>query len=167
MRKVLLCLIVGCCIAVSAFAESPSELEATILSAIGANPAAAGRLDPVIREIVRQLTPEQKQTLLADGDFDAIFLPSGKSLAGAISEFGFTVFPATVDGGGGFSANGEFEVDGTAGQPDAGYASGESASEVGLAVVGGYWGLVPEEAIFDDGFESGDTSAWSATVGGV
>lgn len=42
----------------------------------------------------------------------------------------------TVDGGGGFSAAGVFEVEGTIGQPDAGYMSGGS-----FEIVGGFWGV--------------------------
>jgi len=69
----------------------------------------------------------------------------------------------TVDGGGGDSAGGVYLVRGTAGQPDAGapLVSGQ------LALEGGFWrGAVelPSDQIFVDGFESGSTSAWSATV---
>jgi hypothetical protein len=47
----------------------------------------------------------------------------------------------TVDGGGGYSAGGDFELDGTIGQPDAGVTM--SGGDVTLA--GGYWagGQVP------------------------
>lgn len=41
----------------------------------------------------------------------------------------------TIDGGGGFSAGGAFEVRGTIGQPDAGYMSGGR-----FEFVGGFWG---------------------------
>ncbi|HNO77194.1 MAG TPA: hypothetical protein PKN33_03960 [Phycisphaerae bacterium] len=40
----------------------------------------------------------------------------------------------TVDSGGGYSAGGEFEIEGTAGQPDAGAMTGGS-----FALAGGFW----------------------------
>jgi hypothetical protein len=69
----------------------------------------------------------------------------------------------TVDGGGGDSAGGTYLVRGTAGQPDAEapLVSGQ------LALEGGFWrgaAELPSDQIFADGFESGSTSAWPATV---
>jgi len=69
----------------------------------------------------------------------------------------------TADGGGGVSAAGLYVVSGTAGQPDAG------APLLGGAyrLEGGFWpGTVSlsSHLIFADGFASGDTTAWSATL---
>jgi len=69
----------------------------------------------------------------------------------------------TVDVGGGDSAGGLYVVRGTAGQPDA----GAPLLAGGLRVEGGFWpGAVAllSNVIFADGFASGNTSAWSATV---
>jgi len=41
----------------------------------------------------------------------------------------------TVDGGGGVSSGGNFDIQGTAGQPDAGVMNGED-----FTVEGGFWG---------------------------
>ena len=48
----------------------------------------------------------------------------------------------TIDGGGGFSAGGSFELEGTIGQHDAGPNDGMTGG--GFALVGGFWaGAVP------------------------
>ncbi len=68
----------------------------------------------------------------------------------------------TVDGGGGVSSasGGSYELTGTIAQNDAGILSGGA-----YVLKGGFW---PPPAktnlLFTDGFESGDTSAWAATV---
>lgn len=46
----------------------------------------------------------------------------------------------TVDGGGGDSSGGSYTLRGTAGQPDAGRASGGD-----FAIVGGFWAVAPYE----------------------
>jgi hypothetical protein len=69
----------------------------------------------------------------------------------------------TVDGGGGDSTGGVYLVRGTAGQPDAGVPLVADQ----LALEGGFWpgaAELPSVQIFADGFESGSTSAWAATV---
>jgi hypothetical protein len=69
----------------------------------------------------------------------------------------------TVDGGGGYAAGGDLEVEATIGQPDAGLRAGG-----GMILDGGFWGgLVDDGKIFRDGFETGDTSRWSTTSGGT
>lgn len=64
----------------------------------------------------------------------------------------------SVDGGGGTSAGGSFTLTGAIGQPDVGVSR-----TCGTALSGGVWsGAEPcEPPVFCDGFESGDTGAWS------
>lgn len=61
-------------------------------------------------------------------------LVSASALAAA--EAGFDLSWWTVDGGGGASAGGGYELSGTIGQPDAGPAHGGS----GYELAGGFWG---------------------------
>jgi hypothetical protein len=65
----------------------------------------------------------------------------------------------TIDSGGGTSSFGTTELTGTVGQPDIGVATAGS-----IALIGGFWGRGVPDHIFTDGFESGDSSAWSTTV---
>jgi hypothetical protein len=67
----------------------------------------------------------------------------------------------TVDGGGGPVAGGDFELLATIGQPDAGSALGGDYLLQGGFLPGEDGGLP-----FIDGFESGNTDRWDATVGG-
>ncbi|MDX2344340.1 MAG: hypothetical protein QNL26_10850 [Acidimicrobiia bacterium] len=60
----------------------------------------------------------------------------------------------TMDAGGGVSTGDSATLAGTAGQFDTGQMTGG-----GLTLHGGFW-PAPPNAIFADGFESGDTSAW-------
>ncbi len=46
----------------------------------------------------------------------------------------FSIDSYTIDGGGGYSAGGAFELEGTIGQSDAGYMSGD-----GFELEGGFW----------------------------
>ena len=71
----------------------------------------------------------------------------------------------TVDGGGGFSAGGDFELEGTAGQPDAGILTGGN-----FELSGGFWaGAVPQCACLGDMNSDGDRNGAdiSAFVGCV
>ena len=69
----------------------------------------------------------------------------------------------TVDSGGGESSGGGFALTAAIGQPDAGQLS---AGDTVLA--GGLWaGAVELQVLFHDGFEGGDTGAWSSVVGGT
>lgn len=49
----------------------------------------------------------------------------------------------TIDGGGGFSAGGAFELEGTIGQHDAGPNSGMTGGS--YALVGGFWAMSPAD----------------------
>ena len=70
----------------------------------------------------------------------------------------------SVDSGGGSTSGGDFTLTAAIGQPDAGELT---AGDTALS--GGLWagGAIPMPEIFADGFETGDTSAWSSTVGGT
>jgi len=68
----------------------------------------------------------------------------------------------SVDAGGGAAASGAWALQSIIGQPDAGRAAGGAFS-----IEGGF-ALPPEPMetpLFVDGFESGDTGAWSAASG--
>ncbi len=88
-------------------------------------------------------------------------------LAVAPSAFGqdFAIDWHTVDGGGGFSAGGNFELEGTIGQPDAGILTGGN-----FELSGGFWaGAVPQCACLGDMNSDGDRNCAdiSAFVGCV
>ena len=68
----------------------------------------------------------------------------------------------TLEGGGGEALGGAYGVRGSMGQPEPYFSQGGSFRLQG--------GFLPGRAsgghIFENGFESGDTGAWSTTVGG-
>lgn len=160
MRKAVLFFCVVSATAVVASAQTPSDLETTIINALRGSSEASAQLDPAVHALLNQLTDEQRADLVANQDFNAIILPNGDSLAFALATIGFGVFPSTVDGGGGRSQGDDFTVKGTAGQPDAGDSAGGDYS-----LVGGYWPFFADDSIFSDGFESGNTSAWTLAEG--
>ncbi|MEO1366197.1 MAG: hypothetical protein AAFX50_03390 [Acidobacteriota bacterium] len=85
---------------------------------------------------------------------------AGLAAAGlAAAGSGLRVQPLSIDGGGGRSAGGDFVLHGVVGQPDAGALSGGGFRIEGGVLPGGEAGV-----LFCDGFESGDTSAWSAAI---
>jgi hypothetical protein len=69
----------------------------------------------------------------------------------------------TMDGGGLLSYGGGYCLRGTIGQPDTGQSQ-SSGGEYSLS--GGFWPGVAlrPPALFSDGFESGDVSAWSGSI---
>ena len=67
----------------------------------------------------------------------------------------------SVDGGGGVETTAEnLALTGTIGQPDAGVMSGGD-----FILTGGFLTVMKAGALFEDGFESGDTYRWSNTAG--
>lgn len=74
----------------------------------------------------------------------------------------FTIARSTIDGGGSTERSpDDLLVRGTIGQPDVGHIGFGS-----IVLTGGFWATGERTGIFfRDGFESGDTSAWSSTVG--
>ena len=77
-------------------------------------------------------------------------------IAGAGDGSAYTMAWSNVDGGGGVSRGGTFMVIGTIGQESTWVSTGG-----GYLVAAGTWTGLPLVAVFGDGFESGDTSAWS------
>lgn len=65
----------------------------------------------------------------------------------------------TIDSGGGTSSSAAFQLTGSIGQPETGTASSPNHT-----LVGGFWGRTAASDIFTDGFESGDTTAWSSAI---
>ena len=67
----------------------------------------------------------------------------------------------SIDGGGGASTGGSFDLIAAAGQTEAG-----ASSSGGTMLESGLWaGVIDLQLIFADGFETGDTSLWSVTSG--
>jgi hypothetical protein len=67
----------------------------------------------------------------------------------------------SVDGGGASSTGGPYAVTGAVGQPEVG-----GAYRAYFAFDGGVWSVALEPAFYYDGFETGDTTMWSAVSGG-
>ncbi len=67
----------------------------------------------------------------------------------------------SLDAGGGESTGGPFHLLGTLGQPDAAVLNNGAA---GFTLMGGFRGRLTDFTLFRDGFESGDSSRWSASV---
>ncbi len=66
----------------------------------------------------------------------------------------------TVDSGGTISSDGTFALTGTTGQTDAAWSSDGT-----FTVEGGFLSPSSRQSIFQDGFESGGLSRWSAVAG--
>jgi hypothetical protein len=91
------------------------------------------------------------------------------SLAGAHA---FTIAWSTIDGGGGTSLGGKYELDGTIGQPD---ASPEGAmTGGGYSLTGGYWAVIlpacesyaPVDFDRDCDVDLEDFAVWASCAGG-
>jgi hypothetical protein len=103
------------------------------------------------------ITPDQLNAYLQGAEATEVYLTDGRNLDGVLKNAEVVgVAKWTVDAGGGAANNGAFMIKGTAGQPDAGLLTGD------YDLFGGFWGEA--QALFIDGFESGDTSRWSTTV---
>ena len=76
----------------------------------------------------------------------------------------FEITRSTIDGGGSTERSvNDISIRGTIGQPDVGAAgAGTTVLRGGFWASDGLFGL-----LFTDGFESGDTAAWSTAVGAV
>lgn len=116
------------------------------------------------REILELLRPEQAKAFARGSAASEIQLLDGRTLEDLLRERGVTAFDLSwfsVDGGGGIATGGVYRLVGTIGQPDAGRSTG------GIYTLrGGFLQPAPADPIFADGFESGDLSAWSSSVGG-
>ncbi len=126
----------------------------------------ARRASPLEREILKRLTPDQVESYLEGTSPLLILLESGENLADFLDQWSrgiaFDLSWYSVDGGGDMtSTGGIFELSGTIGQADAGLMT-----ESPYVLAGGFWAVSRAGGTFSDGFASGDTSVWSASVGG-
>jgi len=130
-------------------------------------PQWARTVAPWEKEVLQLMTSTQVRAYAAGSPATEIVLTSGQTLAGFLEEkgvVGFAVSWASVDGGGGVSTGGLYQMTATIGQVDAGVMTNGVFS-----LRGGFLASerTPVEVpIFSDGFESGDLNAWSISVGG-
>ncbi len=160
--SLLLGLALGLALAAQAAPLAPlSDREPSAWSVLEArDPEGAAGASEEERRVLRLLTWEQLQAWLDGLDPTLIELPDGRTLA-ALVGVGFDLSWWTIDAGGGAMAGGSFTLDGTLGQSDASGMAGAA-----FTLNGGFW-PVDQLAIFSDGFEGGNTSRWSNTVGGT
>lgn len=116
------------------------------------------------RKILELMGPEQAHAYLNGIPSDKIILLNGDSLATLFLALGITELDiswSSIDGGGALSSSGgTFQLGCTFGQSDAGAMSGG-----GFRLTGGFWAAIKSGDLFEDGFESGNFSRWSSTVG--
>ena len=142
--------------------ENSSRDEGEFISA-WSSLVAEGMVDPSIpaleQEALRLMTPAQAAGFLEGIDATTIILRDGRTLAELLDGAGsFELSLYTIDGGGLFSTGGPFALTSSIGQPDAGTMTGGA-----YGLTGGFIQAQTDESlIFRDGFESGDTSAWSS-----
>lgn len=168
VRRLIAIAAVGLFVLAAGVNAEPGRPQSALAALERARPGAADSLDEVTRAILARVTPAQLDALRAGTAFDEISLGDGRTLAEFLeASFGTATYSvpwSTIDGGGGTSSGGAFSVVGTIGQPDAGsHADGTAAT----VVLGGYWGprLAAASQFFGDGFETGDLSRWTATLG--
>jgi hypothetical protein len=145
-----------------AISRPPSALD--LLAA--RRPEVATHLDAAIRAVLSLVSPEQARALLrGDEHLSGLRLASGIPLSefldSVLGSGTYAVPFYSLDAGGGASSGGEFQLLGTIGQPDAAVVSDAAT---GYTLVGGLRGRLTDFALFRDGFESGDSSRWSATI---
>jgi len=159
-------------LASGAWAERPETAWEVLIKK---DPATAS--DPSITKIEKQLlgvlTPEQAAAFARGADPATIVLADGQSLEEFLTlqlgDASFDLSWYTLDGGGGTSSAGAYRLQGTIGQPDVGVMTGGD-----YRITGGFWGVLrvstgppcnSADTVFCDGFESGDLSGWSTSVG--
>jgi hypothetical protein len=141
---------------------SPRAWEALIAQ----DPAMAAELSPLETELLQSLTVEQADAYVSGRGAHEITLATGETLEDFLLRKGLGSVELSwysVDAGGGVTmTGGDFSLVGTVGQADAGALAGGAFS-----LTGGFLAAPPSEpcngpdAIFCDGFESGDASRWS------
>ncbi|MEM8993756.1 MAG: hypothetical protein AAGF23_03075 [Acidobacteriota bacterium] len=127
-------------------------------------------LSAIEAELLDLLTPGQLRSYLDGADPKDLVLINGETLDAFLSRRGVNDFSLpwfTLSAGGGLgSTGGAFELHGTVGQAD---ASPTTLVGGAFALTGGFWAYRPApavdpctgaDAIFCDGFESGDLSLW-------
>lgn len=131
--------------------------------------APAAEASELEKQALQLLSPSSLRAYLAGVDAADIPLLNGETLAELLERAGPVSFDLTwftIDGGAGRIEGGAFNLLGSLGQPDAGAMSGGA-----FTLKGGFLGLATSagdgdpcsgpKAIHCDGFESGDTSAWT------
>lgn len=111
------------------------------------------------RELLESMTLAQARNYLAGEHPGGITLFTGETLEQFLSRKKIGSFEIpwfTIDGGEMTSTGGDFALSGTIGQPDVGELIGGD-----FALAGGFWVITKISDIFEDGFESGDTSRWN------
>ena len=126
------------------------------------DPIAAAEASAGERGLLELLTVEQARAFGDGADPAGIELADGRTLDLALRGMvgGYDLSWWSFDSGGGTASGGGFTLTGSLGQPDAGELHGG-----GFTLSGGVFPQQPQ-AVFIDGFESGDTSAWTLTTGG-
>lgn len=134
---------------------------------------AFGEVDPeLINYLERSVSKDAIEQLLAGDDPHTIVISPTTTLSMLIERFqrgeAFEIVWQSVDGGGGLSSTGgDFSLSATIGQPDA----APTMTGLNFSLTPGFWAFATPEGppepepcgIFCDGFESGDTSAWSSS----
>ena len=138
-----------------------------VASATAAEPADESAMDARTARLLRALTTQQRSDFLAGVLPSAIVLSNGETLEQLIERMlsgdDLEVAWSTVAGGGASPATGGgLRVASTAGQVDAGASAGG-----GFSHLSGFWALLREQDLFEDGFESGDLASWSGSAGTV
>ena len=121
-------------------------------------------------EALHLMTAEQVRAFVDGADASQILLKNGKTLEEILERESvgeiFDLSWFSIDGGSSLkSKGGEYSVVGTVGQPDVGLLSGGTFRLAGgfLAITQSIGTCSGQEAIFCDGFESGDISRWNSS----
>lgn len=120
--------------------------------------------DPLLRSVMTRVSPEEFARFQSGVDPTEVVLLDGRVLADFLSRIlgdPFAIPFFTIDSGGAVSTGGDFRLEGSIGQLDTGLAIGPGKV---LLSFGGFREPIDytTSPIFSDGFESGDTSGWSA-----
>lgn len=164
-RFAALCLVASLVSPASAHSQEDTAWDRILLE----RPDAAEAMTDLEREILQRLAPEDLQRFLEaprPGDFRLL---SGEGVRAFLARLGLPPFAVpwhSIDCGGGLRSSGaSFQVSGVSGQTDTRDMTGGA-----FEIAGGFWSItlpscdVPN-AVFCDGFESGDTLIWSGATG--
>jgi len=136
------------------------------------NPSLSRQASALEREALRRMTVAQGLQFQGGVSASEIDLPGGETLEEFLASRGagsFNLSWFSLGGGGGSSSGGDFSMTGLLGSTEP-----EALTGGDFSLVGGFTGLVAEPVglgtcdgtggVFCDGFESGDTRAWSRAV---
>ncbi len=135
----------------------PPARESAWRALVRGTPAVARAISAEERRLLEAITPEQADAFVRGADPATLVLADGRTVADLLElldTFGISWW--TIDGGGGRSTGGSFQLSGTIGQADSGTLAGGT-----FELHGGFWhGTSRPPLIFSDGFETGDTTRW-------